>query len=531
MSIFTNKDTPYNLLELGFDRSLIRVGTVASTSNVVEDVVPELRNVFSGGIAPKSLISGELVSVLEQQAGVIFSGKTIFDNSESGYRLGIDSNNLVKFYIGNTTDYFYWNGSTIGISSNTGDALVLDYGANILLKEGGSIKFTSVSAAGPCTATLIATATGNVDNGTHSYKVTYVNSTGETSLGVISNAVTVDASNKKVDLSAIPISTSGGVTARNIYRTKAGGGDYFILTTINDNTTTIYTDNIADASLSGGIANFKENDSFGKIIIDDIESLSLGPDNTFIGQSSGLQNTTGYVNVAAGNLTLYFNTTGYSNTAIGYQSLYRNDVGYLNTGVGYQTFYYNTSGSWNTAVGVYALYANTTGIYNTANGVYSLLSNTIGRFNTGNGVNTLRANTEGYYNTANGFNAIYSNTTGYYNVGIGGLALYSNSTGSSNVALGYYAGAYETGSNAFYVDNQNRTNTAGDKAKALLYGVFAAAAANQKLTINGLLNQSVSKTPASAAATGTTGDIAWDASYIYVCTATDTWKRVGIATW
>lgn len=39
------------------------------------------------------------------------------------------------------------------------------------------------------------------------------------------------------------------------------------------------------------------------------------------------------------------------------------------------------------------------------------------------------------------------------------------------------------------------------------------------------------QTPASAAASGTTGTIAWDASYIYVCTATNTWKRAAIATW
>jgi hypothetical protein len=39
------------------------------------------------------------------------------------------------------------------------------------------------------------------------------------------------------------------------------------------------------------------------------------------------------------------------------------------------------------------------------------------------------------------------------------------------------------------------------------------------------------KTPATAGATGNTGDICWDASYIYVCTATNTWKRVAIATW
>jgi hypothetical protein len=37
--------------------------------------------------------------------------------------------------------------------------------------------------------------------------------------------------------------------------------------------------------------------------------------------------------------------------------------------------------------------------------------------------------------------------------------------------------------------------------------------------------------PASAAAAGRAGTIAWDASFIYICTATNTWKRVGISTW
>lgn len=39
------------------------------------------------------------------------------------------------------------------------------------------------------------------------------------------------------------------------------------------------------------------------------------------------------------------------------------------------------------------------------------------------------------------------------------------------------------------------------------------------------------KTPASATAAGNTGDIAWDSDYIYVCVATNTWKRVAIAGW
>lgn len=37
--------------------------------------------------------------------------------------------------------------------------------------------------------------------------------------------------------------------------------------------------------------------------------------------------------------------------------------------------------------------------------------------------------------------------------------------------------------------------------------------------------------PASASATGSPGHWAADASYLYICTATDTWKRVGIAAW
>jgi hypothetical protein len=39
------------------------------------------------------------------------------------------------------------------------------------------------------------------------------------------------------------------------------------------------------------------------------------------------------------------------------------------------------------------------------------------------------------------------------------------------------------------------------------------------------------RTPASATATGTAGEICWDANYIYVCTATDTWRRTALSSW
>ena len=40
-----------------------------------------------------------------------------------------------------------------------------------------------------------------------------------------------------------------------------------------------------------------------------------------------------------------------------------------------------------------------------------------------------------------------------------------------------------------------------------------------------------SLTPSSASDVGAAGQIAWDANYIYVCVATDTWKRVAIGSW
>ena len=51
------------------------------------------------------------------------------------------------------------------------------------------------------------------------------------------------------------------------------------------------------------------------------------------------------------------------------------------------------------------------------------------------------------------------------------------------------------------------------------------------LALTGKFYISTTQTPASAAATGTVGQIAWDSGFVYVCTATNTWKRAAIATW
>lgn len=39
------------------------------------------------------------------------------------------------------------------------------------------------------------------------------------------------------------------------------------------------------------------------------------------------------------------------------------------------------------------------------------------------------------------------------------------------------------------------------------------------------------KTPASATAAGNAGEICWDANFVYVCTATNVWRRAALAAW
>lgn len=40
-----------------------------------------------------------------------------------------------------------------------------------------------------------------------------------------------------------------------------------------------------------------------------------------------------------------------------------------------------------------------------------------------------------------------------------------------------------------------------------------------------------SEPPASSTSTGQVGKITWDSDYIYVCIATNTWKRSRLSTW
>lgn len=51
------------------------------------------------------------------------------------------------------------------------------------------------------------------------------------------------------------------------------------------------------------------------------------------------------------------------------------------------------------------------------------------------------------------------------------------------------------------------------------------------LEISNSIRTSGSKTPDSASAVGSLGELCWDANYMYVCVAANTWKRTALTTW
>jgi hypothetical protein len=157
-----------------------------------------------------------------------------------------------------------------------------------------------------------------------------------------------------------------------------------------------------------------------------------------------------------------------------------------NTVLGSTALDSNTTGQQNVAIGTSALTSATTANNQVAVG-YQVLRLSNSADNTGVGSTALQSNTSGSGNVAMGFQTLTNNTSGSSNTALGRHALITNSTGSNLTALGNHAGAYETGSNALYIDAIDRTNTAGDKAGALLYGTFNATPSNQTLKINGQL--------------------------------------------
>jgi lysophospholipase L1-like esterase len=329
-------------------------------------------------------------------------------------------------------------------------------------------------------------------------------------------------------------SQGGGrfMTARPVTRSMfighgTGPSDSDVTATSVDRTHVGYT--------AGNESAARGNTSFGSKVL---AALTTGTFNTGGGANALLVLTTGSSNTAWGYDTLAAMVSGDNNVAIGRYALAQSTSANPSTGVGYQAGYSLTSGQI-TAVGFQALRNATTGNGNSAFGEQAGYTLTDG------GNNALFGKFAGYTGTsmanaaAFGMRALYA-ATGDGNIGIGYQAGDNITTGAKNLVVGYLIDAPSatndgqlTIGNLIFGTALDGTGTTASTGNVGIGGMpDGAGGSSAKLDVYGdKIRLRTAKTPASAAATGNAGDHCWDASYIYICTAANTWKRAAIATW
>lgn len=136
------------------------------------------------------------------------------------------------------------------------DIACLCNGVDGNLKTTDGKTYYNLGIAAPSTAPTAATGGAGALTGAYSYKITFYNSTLGHESNPSSASNTYTASSEQISLTSIPVSTDFQVNKRRIYRTATGGAVWLWLTDINDNTTTSYTDNAADSTLSTAVEQF-----------------------------------------------------------------------------------------------------------------------------------------------------------------------------------------------------------------------------------------------------------------------------------
>lgn len=387
-----------------------------------------------------------------------FQGSTVLVNAVQG-ALSLQSNSTLAVLI-STAQVSTFTPATGGVATTTPGIYLNNTTASLV---GATVQYSPSLVLGGQVWNTTATAANNW--AWVRQELRPVSGTAPTSALYWSIGLTTTSTPSYTDV--MSLGSAGTITS------YAGTG--VVAFAIGSNAMAIYqkaTNQIAFSTNSADVLHLNSDQTatfLSEIVIDSVNAgLGTGSlsTNTCFGVAAlaGANTGTGN-NVAIGYHALTANTTGSGMTAVGYLALSSASTITNSTAIGWKALADDTGGS-NVAVGYLAGFGNTGGTSNVYVGISA----------GGNG-----GNASG--NTAIGANALESANIGSGNTAVGTLTLI-NTTGSSNVAIGASAGRYETGGNAFYINNQDRTNTAGDKSLSLLYGMFASTAAAQSLTVN-----------------------------------------------
>ena len=163
------------------------------------------------------------------------------------------------------------------------------------------------------------------------------------------------------------------------------------------------------------------------------------------------------------------------------------------------------------------------GALQVAGGIYAGAASVFGSTVTAGGVTTLAANSVLAVKAAVGTAAVYVSDSATATPGTTSPGVYF----ASSTRGGYYRNA----SGVLQLIDESAPGAGDGSVRTSVNLSTGAATFAGAVTIGGTVIHTLSATPASASATGTVGTMSWDANYIYICTAANTWKRVAIATW
>jgi len=472
--ITANPYETYLQTNLGVNQQSVVLGTPLADSVIVNFPTPAISGTYT------LATTDETVNLTGLQ---FISGTKNFTNSSGGQGISINNNNTSQ-------GLFVQNGS-----SSTGEGIFVNNGGsgsslNLYSTFSSTGKPLVVSNVG--VETLSFTKTGDVTaksyiktGGTSSQSLMANGTVKELVTQTITNGVTDKSPSEDAVFDALALKVSGSGTTNKVSKFTSGG-------VVGDS-------NITD---TGSLVSISTDMT--------VNAIRVGKGGGNIGS-----------NTALGDSTLRDNTTGSNNTGIGLQNLLKNTIGVGNVSIGAATLSNNISGNNNLAIGTQSMLNNTSASSNTAIGYQAILGNSIGNNNTILGFQGGR-----YLNDKTTANLRLDNSI---LLGYRTSVLADNQT--NQIVIGYDANGL--GSNTTVIGNSSTVSTwlGGN----VLIGTTTDS--GNKLKVNGDVSSTQYKlsalntAPASATDTGTLGEVRITATYIYVCTATNTWVRTSLATW
>ena len=117
---------------------------------------------------------------------------------------------------------------------------------------------------------------------------------------------------------------------------------------------------------------------------------------------------------------------------------------------------------------------------------------------------------------------------------LGMIGYVDNKVSTANIGIiGYIGNQVSTANIGMkgYVDNQTYSNVQVTTYLPTYSGNVANLVTSGFLAVFGNVFVANTYVPALANSTGLSGQVVWDSDYIYICVATNTWKRANVSTW